>query len=113
MKTSILSLTLAVLLTVIIYGCSGEDKPKTDKGANINEEVRVDSALIRNRNTDLSSLDTNNDDRVFQCMMDYNVVSDEPGQCPLCKMKLKELSIDKAQSNFNKFFEDQNNLNHH
>ena len=29
--------------------------------------------------------------------MDWNVISDEPGRCPLCNMKLKEVSLDEAK----------------
>jgi Cu(I)/Ag(I) efflux system membrane fusion protein/cobalt-zinc-cadmium efflux system membrane fusion protein len=36
---------------------------------------------------------------VYQDMMDWNVISDEPGKCPLCKMKLKEVPLEKAKEN--------------
>jgi transcription initiation factor IIE alpha subunit len=35
-------------------------------------------------------------------MMDYNVISDKPGTCPLCGMTLKEVSLEKAKSNLSK-----------
>ena len=31
--------------------------------------------------------------------MDWNVISDEAGKCPLCGMKLKEVSLEKAEKN--------------
>ena len=31
--------------------------------------------------------------------MDWNVISDAPGKCPLCGMTLKEVSLDKAKEN--------------
>jgi Cu(I)/Ag(I) efflux system membrane fusion protein/cobalt-zinc-cadmium efflux system membrane fusion protein len=48
---------------------------------------------------DLMSIDKNKDGMVYQDMMDWNVISDEPGKCPLCKMTLKEVSIEQAREN--------------
>jgi Cu(I)/Ag(I) efflux system membrane fusion protein/cobalt-zinc-cadmium efflux system membrane fusion protein len=31
--------------------------------------------------------------------MDWNVISDEPGRCPLCEMKLSEVTLDEAKNN--------------
>ena len=31
--------------------------------------------------------------------MDWNVISDDPGKCPLCNMTLKEVSIEQAKEN--------------
>jgi Cu(I)/Ag(I) efflux system membrane fusion protein/cobalt-zinc-cadmium efflux system membrane fusion protein len=31
--------------------------------------------------------------------MDWNVISDKPGKCPICGMKLKEVTIEKAKAN--------------
>ncbi len=46
--------------------------------------------------------DKNKDGKVFQCTMCANEISDEPGECPTCGMKLKEVSLDKAQQNLSK-----------
>ncbi|MBP1682635.1 MAG: putative cation efflux system transrane protein, partial [Ignavibacteriaceae bacterium] len=48
---------------------------------------------------DLMSIDKNKDGMVYQDMMDWNVISDMPGKCPLCKMTLKEVSIEQAREN--------------
>ena len=34
--------------------------------------------------------------------MDWNVITDESGRCPLCNMKLKEYSIEQIKSNLDK-----------
>jgi membrane fusion protein, copper/silver efflux system len=46
---------------------------------------------------DSKAIDKNKDGKVYQDMMDYNVISDKPGKCPLCGMTLKEVSIKKAE----------------
>jgi len=54
-------------------------------------------SIVREGVIDLKAIDKNNDGKVFQDMMDYNVISDKAGKCPLCGMKLKEVSLDKAK----------------
>ena len=51
---------------------------------------------------DVQAIDQNKDGKVYQDMMDWNVISDKPGKCPKCGMKLKEVSIDEANQNFKK-----------
>lgn len=51
---------------------------------------------------DVESFDKNGDGMLFQCPMDWDVLSDESGRCPLCEMKLKEFSIDEVKANLDK-----------
>lgn len=53
--------------------------------------------LVREGEIDLIAIDKNKDGKVFQDMMDWNVISDEVGECPLCGMKLKEVTLEKAK----------------
>jgi Cu(I)/Ag(I) efflux system membrane fusion protein/cobalt-zinc-cadmium efflux system membrane fusion protein len=62
-------------------------------------ETKVDSSIIRTGVIDLLSLDENKDGKVYQDPMDWNVISDKPGRCPLCKMELKEVSLEEAKEN--------------
>jgi Cu(I)/Ag(I) efflux system membrane fusion protein/cobalt-zinc-cadmium efflux system membrane fusion protein len=55
------------------------------------------NSIVRSGVIDLKAIDKNKDGKVFQDMMDYNVISDKPGKCPLCGMKLKEVSLKKAK----------------
>ena len=48
---------------------------------------------------DLKSIDVNKDGKVYQCPMDFNVLSDKPGIDPKCGMKLKEVSLVQAKKN--------------
>ncbi len=57
------------------------------------------SPLIRTGIIDLKAIDKNKDGKVYQDMMDWNVISDEPGTCPICGMKLKEVTLDEAKKN--------------
>jgi Na+-translocating ferredoxin:NAD+ oxidoreductase RnfG subunit len=57
------------------------------------------SSIIREGEIDLNLIDENKDGKVFQDQMDWNVISDKPGKCPLCGMKLKEVTIEKAKAN--------------
>jgi hypothetical protein len=57
----------------------------------------VSNSIVREGVIDLKAIDKNKDGKVYQDMMDYNVISDKPGKCPLCGMTLKEVSIKKAE----------------
>ncbi len=48
---------------------------------------------------DVASIDDNMDGKVYQCPMDFNVLSDKPGVDPKCGMKLQEVTIKQAEKN--------------
>ena len=60
---------------------------------------QVKSELIRKGVIDLSAIDKNHDGKVFQDVMDWNVISDKPGTCPICGMTLREVTIEQAKKN--------------
>jgi hypothetical protein len=61
-----------------------------------------ENTVIRKGTIDLNEIDENKDGKVYEDMMDYNVISDAPGTCPLCGMTLKEVSVEKAKLNLMK-----------
>ena len=63
------------------------------------EKGQTNSAIVHEGMIDLMAIDKNKDGMVYQDMMDWNVISDEPGKCPLCKMTLNEVSIEQAKEN--------------
>ena len=65
-------------------------KDKTDKNK---------PAIVRTGVINVKAIDKNKDGKVFQDPMDWNVISDKPGKCPLCKMELKEVTIKEAEAN--------------
>lgn len=69
------------------------------KQMNNEEKSKEVSPLIRTGIIDLKAIDKNKDGKVYQDMMDWNVISDEPGTCPICGMKLKEVTLDDAKKN--------------
>lgn len=58
---------------------------------------------VEAKGIDVLSIDKNKDGKVFQCPMDWAVLSDKPGNCDICKMKLKEYSVQDARDNLDKF----------
>jgi Cu(I)/Ag(I) efflux system membrane fusion protein/cobalt-zinc-cadmium efflux system membrane fusion protein len=63
------------------------------------ESSQKQESIIRKGVIDLNAIDKNKDGKVFQDLMDWNVISDEPGTCPICEMKLKEVTLEKAKQN--------------
>ncbi|HUX92664.1 MAG TPA: heavy metal-binding domain-containing protein [Ignavibacteriaceae bacterium] len=51
----------------------------------------------------LKSIDDNKDGKIYQCPMDFNVLSDKPGIDPKCGMKLKEVTLKQAKNNLIKY----------
>ena len=63
------------------------------------KEQMLDSTIVRKGIIDLQTIDMNKDGKVFQDQMDWNVISDKPGKCPLCKMVLSEVTLEVAKKN--------------
>lgn len=57
------------------------------------------TSIVREGKIDLKAIDKNKDGKVYQDPMDWNVISDAPGKCPLCKMTLKEVTLKEAKKN--------------
>ncbi len=60
------------------------------------------NSIVRMGIIDVKSIDKNKDGKVYQDMMDWNVISDKPGKCPNCGMTLKEVTVTKAIHNLKK-----------
>ena len=63
------------------------------------EEHNENHSIVREGIIDLEAIDKNKDGKVFQDPMDWNVISDEDGRCPVCNMFLKEVTIEEAKKN--------------
>ena len=89
---------------------NNEEEQKSDKKKekSNNAEVKVEthqhenSSIVREGTIDLTAVDKNKDGKVYQDLMDWNVISDEPGTCPLCDMKLQQVSLNEAKKNLTK-----------
>lgn len=65
----------------------------------MHSESKDENSIIREGEINLASIDVNKDGKVYQDQMCWNVISDEPGECPQCGMILKEVSLEKAKEN--------------
>ncbi len=63
------------------------------------EQKSAETSIIREGVIDLKAIDKNKDGKLWQCPMDWNVISDEKVKCPICEMKLKEFSINEVRIN--------------
>jgi hypothetical protein len=76
-----------------------------DSDSTLNEHHQMKSeeadefSIVRQGEIDLAAIDVNRDGKVYQDQMCWNVISDEPGECPQCGMILKEVTLEKAKEN--------------
>lgn len=69
-------------------------KEMKDTSKTNSEEPRLYKGIIN-----LKEIDKNKDGKIYQCPMDFNVLSDKPGIDPKCGMKLKKVTIKEAGEN--------------
>ena len=62
-------------------------------------KVDDEFSIVRQGEIDLAAIDINGNGKVYQDQMCWNVISDEPGECPQCGMILQEVSLEKAKEN--------------
>ncbi|VAX21366.1 hypothetical protein MNBD_IGNAVI01-1486 [hydrothermal vent metagenome] len=79
-----------------------DHKGMMDHGKMMKQNDMKGSHVVRKGVIDVSEIDKNNDGKVYQDVMDWNVISDNPGKCPLCGMKLKEVTVEQAVKNLEK-----------
>ena len=75
----------------------GPDLSASSESAAAEKDSRIRQGVI-----DLSAIDKNNDGKLYEDIMDWNVISDKPGTCPLCGMTLKEFTIKEVKENLAK-----------
>lgn len=88
---------------------SGEVSTQKDGQENKNEDKEMkmqghdhSSSIVHEGVIDVEAVDKNKDGKLWECPMDWNVISDAPGKCPLCGMTLKEFSINEVKNNLAK-----------
>ena len=90
-------------------GLSDDKKmKKTGENAKLNSDAEIkreNSAkvipedIVRKEPINPEAIDKNKDGKLFEDEMDWNVISDKPGKCPLCGMTLTELTIAQVKKN--------------
>ena len=109
-KLQILFYSGALMLLLVFSACNQDNKNNEHDSINMDntnqehqsmimDNTQIDSSIIRKGVIDVEMIDKNKDGMVYQDPMDWNVISDEPGKCPLCKMTLEEVSIKDAKEN--------------
>ncbi len=93
--------SLIVLICTSVFAQDVKEPAQKKHGQQITnlKTSSNDSRIIRKGVINLKAIDKNKDGKVFQDQMDWNVISDNPGKCPLCKMTLKEVTLDEASAN--------------
>ena len=107
------SIVLTLTFILIIAACdSSENKieeTKNDSQTTKDHEHQIKSAengsseLVREGIINVESLDANNDGNLYECPMDWNVLSDHDGDCPVCGMQLKEFTVNEVKEDLDKY----------
>jgi len=101
-------ISTALLFTAIVLssGCSNDNnnsKADNKQTQTAQKQDSKDMYLVRDKSVNIDSLDQDKDGNLYQCQMDYDVISDKPGTCPKCGMQLEKVSVDIAKKNFESF----------
>lgn len=83
-------------------GCGDSTKTHHMHSTHMKGMEHKEDNIVRKGEIDLAAIDKNKDGKVFQDQMDWNVISDKPGKCPVCKMTLEEVTLKKAKENLQK-----------
>ena len=83
-------------------GMKMDSNMKMDSSKKMDMKENHSSPVAYKGVIDVKSIDDNKDGKVYQCPMDFNVLSDKPGIDPKCGMKLKEVSLQQAKKNLTK-----------
>ena len=78
------------------------DAKKEKPEMKMEEQHDHSSSIVHKGIIDVESIDKNKDNKLWECPMDWNVISDESGRCPVCNMKLKEYTIEDVKINLSK-----------
>ncbi len=99
----IIEVLFVLVFTITLISCSQKEEAK--KVAEVTEQAteKVETELVRKGTIDVEAIDHNQDGKVHECPMDWNVLSDEASSCPTCGMDLKEYTIADVKRNLKKY----------
>lgn len=94
-----------ILISIFIFtGCNNqEEKSKSAAVEKTIKETQVNGSIVRKGIIDVAAIDKNKDGKVYECPMDWDVISDHSGNCPLCGMNLKEYTLTETEANLDKY----------
>jgi Cu(I)/Ag(I) efflux system membrane fusion protein/cobalt-zinc-cadmium efflux system membrane fusion protein len=111
MKALTLTAVVASLLIFTACGSNEQDtgtvkdqpmemqKQQNTMHSDQSDDVASDPEWERVPPVDVEAIDRDGDGFVYQDHMDWNVLADEPGKCPVCGMKLVKTSVSEAKAN--------------
>ena len=97
-KILLIASALIITSSVVIFAqmqMSGDHSKMEMKKDTVKSDT---NNIVRKGIINLKAIDKNKDGKVFQDQMDFNVISDIPGICPLCGMTLKEVTLKEAKT---------------
>jgi len=99
--TRILISIFSVLAFCLIISCSNKEEHTHHDYPHADSDAK--SELVREGIIDIAFLDGNKDGNIYECPMDWNVIDDKDGDCPVCGMKLKKFSVAEVKDNLTKY----------
>ena len=75
---------------------------KMSQKGNISSIKKAEVSIIRKGIINVEQIDQNGDGYLYQDIMDWEVISDKPGNCPKCGMKLRKMTIAQVKENLKK-----------
>ena len=87
---------LIIFMTLFALTFCTEQKKEAPKET---KTEALKESIVREGEIDVAMLDANEDGKLWECPMDWNVLDDKAGNCPVCGMKLKEYTLDEAKAN--------------
>lgn len=97
-----IAIILAFSATNIYSQCGMMKGHSSHSGHKMQSTESSDTTLVRKGIIDVDSIDLNKDSFVYQDQMDWNVISDNAGSCPLCGMTLNKVTLQDAKENLKK-----------
>ncbi len=103
---------ILILSLVFTISCSNNDKQEVEQNPEMKADKQMSehsigeaptSDLVRLGTIDVESLDINKDGKIYECPMDWNVLNDTHGNCPVCGMDMKEYSLKDIKANLDKY----------
>jgi hypothetical protein len=101
-KLVVIPVAAVILISLFFLGSCSKGN-QTGKMKNMqSQQVKVqtpEESIVREGVIDLNAIDKNKDGKVYQDQMHWNVISDSFAYCPICDMKLQEVTISEAKKN--------------
>jgi len=105
MKNKYMFFVITIILAINVFA---QPVKKNIDVTKVKVEKNAEEKII-----DVVSFDKNKDGKVFQCPMDWEVLSDKSGRCDKCGMNLKEYNVNAAQENLEKYLNIKNKKANH